>query len=135
VAVVAVEGWRPRAAGELVLADALPAVGVHFLHRATNQFVQELGVVRRIQCVDQVFCGHASSCLADAVAVAVVKSDAKERPEVWKLAAADFRDPFIQATTARFPKLAALLKILHDDVTLATLQKFIDESEVRAKCL
>jgi hypothetical protein len=44
VAVVAVEGWCPRAAGELVLADALHSVAVGFRHRTTGQLVEHLGV-------------------------------------------------------------------------------------------
>jgi len=44
VAVVAVKARRPRAADQLVLADALQAVGVGLCHRAADQFVSELRV-------------------------------------------------------------------------------------------
>ena len=72
VAVVAVEGWRPRAAGELILADPLQAVGIGLRHRAADQLVEHLGVARGIQRVDQVLRGRAAHGFADAVAVAVV---------------------------------------------------------------
>jgi hypothetical protein len=51
VAVVAVESWRPGAAGELVLADPLPTVGVGFRHGAVDHLVEHLGVAGGIQRV------------------------------------------------------------------------------------
>ena len=49
VPVVAIEGWRPRAARELIFADPLQAVSVGLRHCAAHQFVEYLGVASRVK--------------------------------------------------------------------------------------
>jgi hypothetical protein len=72
VGVVAVEARRPRAADELVLADALKSVGIRAGHRAAYQLVDHLRQPGGVLRINQIGGGHAGHGLSNAVAVAVI---------------------------------------------------------------
>lgn len=73
-AVIAVEARRPDAIDDLVLIDALQAVGIGTRDgSAAVQLVKDLRIARRIQVrFDEVLCGHAIHRLRHAVAEGII---------------------------------------------------------------